>query len=557
MQRLRLHTSGMESAPGLASLIAELREHLSARRIGQGLAALDANQRVIATLDACHTHAAVLVGLIAQWVDIGYGNPELLRGLLDRFSKQSRIHLPLFDYLHLRIAEGLLSMTEEEFSQAIEHFQFVQSVEEEIRDTELSAVSNFWTARCLRQEGRYDDALTYTVTGKRLALDRGCPNMAAVMQVMESWLVFQKGRLKEAAAILREAEATLSHTDDFVARGNIQSAYGRIARRENRYDRALEHFERAVIEFKRRDPKHSNLARTLVNMAFVKRLVALQMHNAMDEEAARRRSGSSAEGTSEMSRARRSQVEQLRTEAKQHLAEALAIYAGHRNHRGIGSVHINRGYLTLDAGDLDSAAAEGGDAFAHGEEKRDYILMARARILQCMVENAKVEEQIDDSGRHAQFAQDYARDAVEYARQTQNRRLLARALVWQGLTHCNDRFADRDAARQCCDAAIALLRPNGMDYLWDDLETLKVRVRRPSQVDPMLQEWSAGLTGGRTFQQITESFAAIVIAKVWEREGRKISRVASELSISPKKVRRVLDAAGLLRDRERGARTHA
>ena len=84
MQRPRLHTSGMDSAPCLASLIAEIREHLSDRRIGQGLAALDANQRVIATLDPCQTHAAVLVGLIAQWVDIGYGNPELLRALLDR-----------------------------------------------------------------------------------------------------------------------------------------------------------------------------------------------------------------------------------------------------------------------------------------------------------------------------------------------------------------------------------------------------------------------------------------------------------------------------------------
>jgi DNA-binding NtrC family response regulator len=62
----------------------------------------------------------------------------------------------------------------------------------------------------------------------------------------------------------------------------------------------------------------------------------------------------------------------------------------------------------------------------------------------------------------------------------------------------------------------------------------------------VLQEWSQGLVGAKTFQQITEEFAGIIIPKVWEREGRKVSRVAAKLSVSPKKVRRVLQAAGLL-----------
>jgi hypothetical protein len=38
----------------------------------------------------------------------------------------------------------------------------------------------------------------------------------------------------------------------------------------------------------------------------------------------------------------------------------------------------------------------------------------------------------------------------------------------------------------------------------------------------------------------------IIIPKVWEREGRKVARVAAKLAISPKKVRRVLHAAGVL-----------
>jgi len=32
----------------------------------------------------------------------------------------------------------------------------------------------------------------------------------------------------------------------------------------------------------------------------------------------------------------------------------------------------------------------------------------------------------------------------------------------------------------------------------------------------------------------------LIIPKVWELEGRKISRVATRLSMSPKKIRRIL-----------------
>jgi hypothetical protein len=43
------------------------------------------------------------------------------------------------------------------------------------------------------------------------------------------------------------------------------------------------------------------------------------------------------------------------------------------------------------------------------------------------------------------------------------------------------------------------------------------------------------MVGEKTFQQVTEEFAEIVIPKVWLREEKKISRVAKCLSISPKR----------------------
>jgi len=66
-------------------------------------------------------------------------------------------------------------------------------------------------------------------------------------------------------------------------------------------------------------------------------------------------------------------------------------------------------------------------------------------------------------------------------------------------------------------------------------------------VDETLLAWSQGAVGTRTFREISEQFAEILIPKVWEIEGRRIARVAARLSISPKKVRRALSRAGLLK----------
>ena len=117
-------------------------------------------------------------------------------------------------------------------------------------------------------------------------------------------------------------------------------------------------------------------------------------------------------------------------------------------------------------------------AFRLGEEKHDYILMARARLLLCMIENALVEEGIGEStepGNHARLAQDCANEAIELAKRTQNRRLLAHIQVWQGLTYCNRFFDDPDSARLCYDQAPTYQGDNA-DSAWEDLQTLKAKV---------------------------------------------------------------------------------
>ena len=155
-------------------------------------------------------------------------------------------------------------------------------------------------------------------------------------------------------------------------------------------------------------------------------------------------------------------------------------------------------------------------------------------------------EDKSDLSQRAQVALDFAREAVELAKHTQNRRLLARAHIAQGFVLANDFFGDPHAAGECCDRAAALLKPEGQDYVWEDLQALRRKLLKAGSTDSVLRQWSQGIVGDKTFQQISEEFAGIVIPKVWKREGRKISRVAARLSISPKKVRRILSNAGLI-----------
>jgi tetratricopeptide (TPR) repeat protein len=529
--------------------LAQLKEDLVCRRVGRGLERFEEHRPLLASFDPEKKNAALFAGYLAQWVDVGFQRPGLVKEIVARFSKAVRARLPLHDYLHLRMAQGMVAMAEESKDEAIRHLDFVLGLEQETDDKELLAIANFWKGRCLRMKGEYDQALAFAVKGRELASELGHPPMAAVMRVLESWLFFQKGDAKQAIDILQEAEGVLSKTDDYLTLGNIHSSYGRIARRQGRYQHAIDSFTAAIAQYKKRDPRHRNVARSLNNMAYVKRLIALQLQRKIDADAARRRKAA-ARGRASNGQGKpqyRGRFEQLRQEALAELAEAAAIYEQYENHHGLGSVQLNYAYLHLDNGDLEHAEAAAKTASRLAEEKRDHILMARSRLMLCMIENARVEEGIGEStepGNHARLAQDCAHEAIELAKHTQNRRLLAHTYIWQGLTYCNRFFDDPDAARRCYDQAITLTKGDHADSAWEDLQALKAKVLRSGSVNPTLRAWSQGSVGDKTFQQISEEFAELIIPKVWEREGRKVSRVAARLSVSPKKVRRILSRVG-------------
>src|SRR6202165_1803499 len=551
-----------------AGFLSQLREHVAAREIERGIACLRSRQDLIANLDPSQENAARMLAHLAIWIDIGFSGPPL-RELQKRFEHLEpglRSKLSIADYICLRMAEGMTAMVEEAMETAIGHFDFVLSLGKELDDQFLLAIACFWKGRCLRRRGEYDEALIYTGKGKDLAVGLGHLRMAAVMQVLESWLLFQPGKWKEAVRISQAAEKVLGETDDYVTLGNIQSFYGRMARREGRFDKAIEFFESAIGHYGKRDPRHPNLARSLANMALAKRGIALQLQKRIDRDVQRRRktsaaakgraSATSVDSRNHDSRSQdsRGRLAQLRREGLEHLEAARAIYHQRPNHHGLGTVYMNAAYIHLDGGDFQGAEEEAASAYEVAEQKQDYILMVRARILQCMIENAKVEEEIGGGSAPrspARRAFEFSQEAIDLAKHTQHHLLLANAYLWQGLTQCNSFFDNPEAARPSYDLARADSGSTPPDNMWQDLQNLSAKIVRKGGIDTTLKAWSQGAVGDKPFQQISEEFAEIVIARVWEREGRKVSRVAARLSISPKKVRRILARVGRATPRQR------
>ena len=515
-----------------------LNQALTDRRIGDGFAILEDHAEVIINLTAEDALAAPVALCLAQWVDVGFARVEVFHNLLAQFRDQRRRDLRMQDYLQLRMAEAYARLAEEDASSATELLDFVLHAQQELAEERLIILAHFWKGRAHRKKGEYAPALHHILAARTLSQQMNAPKITAVIKIHESWLLFQKDERREALRLLDEAEAEIKTTDHALSLGNIESARGRFVRRSGEYAKALVHFDRAIAIYSERHAQHPNLARALTNAAYVKRLMALDLRKRLHAGRARG--------------AQHARYLQICQEALELLRRAGEIYSLHRHQGGTGSVLVNAGHLHLDSGDIDSASDEAVKAFSLGKVRDDHILMARARILQAAAANARVDEQLGDdtdAAVHANLALEYSEEAIALALHTQNKRLLTGAYIARGATAANDFFQEWDVAKKFVSLASEQMSKDDRDHLSKDLATLKSRILRASGIDETLRGWSEGILGSKTFQQVTEEFAEIVIPKVWAREGRKISRVASKLSISPKKVRRILRNAELLERR--------
>lgn len=531
------------------NLLAKLAAALRFRRIEEGISLMESIAGDLELIGLATPNPGSLLALVAQWIDAGFRDARFLAPLLVRFSAEFRKQMTVDEYLEMRLAEGFVALSLRKNDEAIRILDLVVNARESLGDTHRLALAHFWKGRAHRKQGEYERSLKHIAQARDLAKASGDVIFQAIIRIQESWLLFQKGLTRDALQLLDSSEAVLKSTDHYIALGNIVSARGRIVRRSGDYASALMHFTNAEKLYEKRDPQHANLARCLVNAAYVRSILALQIRKRIDKKAQpdRPRPSRQARGGSGETESLRARYHRLCHDAEKDLQRARDIYEMRGDEDGLGNVVLNLGYLHLDRGDIDRASQESGAAFRIGSGRNDHILMARARILEAGCENAHVEEQTgehDDVAVHASRAREFSDEALALARSMQNRRLLAAALHARGMTAANDVYQDWELARTCATEAAANIGPGENDILVERLADLKSRIVHAAGINDTLRAWSEGILGEKSFQQIEEEFAEIVIPKVWMREDKKIARVALRLSISPKKVRRVLRNTG-------------
>jgi tetratricopeptide (TPR) repeat protein len=524
-------------------LLSTLSRDIDSRRIQHGMDRLANIEQILAAFSPSLENAAAFLGSLAQWCDIGYGHATLVKRLLATYDHESRCNLKISEYVHVRMAEGMVAMTEEILDSAIEHFDVVLKIAAETRAWEVLAIANYWKARCQRKKGQYENALHHVKQALEIQAAHGHAQNEVPARVLESLILFESGDSQQALRKLRTAESILIKTDDYSTLGHIQSTYGRILQRESRYGQAIEHYSRAINHFQKSESTQSNVARAIVDVSFTRIQVARHFrHNIEVSRDSRQKDRQHGPDRVVLVK----ELSKSYAVIHEDLNKAEEIYRQCPNTRGIARVHLCRAYLHLDTGELDTAAEEAKKGYAAAQPKQDFILMASARKVQCMVENARVEEEVEGWANHAIGAQDYARDAVELAGHTQDRRLLATVYTWYGLTMSNAFFGDKERAQEAMEKAATYIEPGVRDYLWSDFQILRRRLMENATLESKLMQWAQGEIGEKTFRQLEDEFASLVIPRAWEQERKKVSRVAARLSISPRKVRKVLARLGLL-----------
>ncbi len=519
------------------------------RDISAGIALLDETESEWEMLESPLRSKAELLLILAQWVDVGYRDMWFLRKMLDLMPPQARLELSVRSYVRLEMAEAFYALAIDDVDTAIAILDTVLKLNPELLTVELTTLAHLWKGRSHRNKADYDKALEHIELARDLAVTlAGSEARIAIIQIQQGWLLFQRGDNARALQVFQEAETVLQQTDHWIALGNIESARGRIVRRQGDYEQALRHFSQAVALYEKRSAHHPNLARAVTNLAFVKRLLALQLRKHIDSVASQRTQlGLSKSTDGQRLRPLHKQHRELYQSAILELERAKHICMLHGHASGLAAALLNAAYLHLDVGDVDSAAREAAEAYEIAERTNIVVLKARARILSGRIENARLEDlhgRPDDAPTYARRAKQHCVEALSLTQGTENKRLLLSANIALGEVSANSFFQDFTTARRCVDAAATLITSEDADYIVDELNALKAKLVQTVGLDDTIRAWSQGMVNGKSLQEVMEGFAEVVVTQLWLRENRRVLRVAKLLSTSPKKVRRLIKHSG-------------
>ena len=390
-------------------------------------------------------NAAILLSQYAQWIDFDFSYAPRVEAAIEQFRRLPRNILSTIDSAHLDIAEGLINLHRENYNEAIVHFKYAMKMAHLKSDYDLMVICLYYLSRAYWRKGLYLKALRYARRAKKRNEELARPERGGAIEMLEVFLLFVLGEWETAQQRLERAQKALRGTDDF---GNAKSFEGRLYQARGKYEKAHEIFRDAIRIFQSSEcarVKHRNIARTYVNMADVRFLLARDLS----------KSGGS-----------RQRILELRLEAFEHLAAAEQIYLEdpERNNRGLGKVHNMRAFLYEAAGEFERARAETELAYFFGSRKNDHLLMGKAKKNQWNIMNAARERKSaasDDDVNDAILAFASAEEALHHAKKTNSRRLQARCHIQLGLSILRLE-GDHVRAQQCYDDAHRCLVENNL-----------------------------------------------------------------------------------------------
>jgi tetratricopeptide (TPR) repeat protein len=456
-------------------------------------------------------HAGALDQL-ARWTDFDTSYIAVVKKLLPSFQKKASA-MTLVDAAHVANSAGLIALHAGDFTEAIREFEFAALVGDRVKDPDLQTTSKYCIARAHWKRSEYREALRLNAQALQAAEHLANPPSTAVIWMLDAWLHFLMGEHERAVERLQNAATILNKTKDFINHGNIKSFEARLARRRGDYESALTFLNDAIIAYSKADPNHRNVARSHVNMAFLKRLRAL-------------------DGAADAA--------DLRAEAFRHLDDAARLYANSASGRarGLGKVHCTRALLQFDEGRKTTALEEAGKAYDIGFAASDQLIMADAQTIQAKILWSVPGEEEGQRAHHLAAA------AVTYAEATDNKRAVARAHLHLGLAYLHEPFFDPDMANRHFDVAHEQLITGESDYLRSEIRSARALAATYSRDAGVVVRLTRGELAG-TLQQILVPIANRIIFAVHTMEqsvGANGSqrRTASRLKIGKARIKEAL-----------------
>src|SRR5690242_5525144 len=93
-------------------LLSALRHDIDFRRIEDGLNRLRGSADIFALFNPGLANAARFLSTVAEWCDVGFGDTEIIKQMIARYDAEPLNKLPVSDYVHVRLAKGMLAMKE-------------------------------------------------------------------------------------------------------------------------------------------------------------------------------------------------------------------------------------------------------------------------------------------------------------------------------------------------------------------------------------------------------------------------------------------------------------